>query len=137
VRGARVLDRSSSKGAGSSKGGGRLLLQTRLPEHEVVDAVRHGDPMAVVAADVLRRQALGFPPFGGLAEVRGAAAAVDAACAAVGEAGVTVLGPVADGSAALLRAPSFTALCDALAGPAVDAARGKGRLRIDVDPRRV
>jgi primosomal protein N' (replication factor Y) len=137
VRGARVLDSSSSKGAGSSKGGGRLLLQTRLPEHEVVDAVRHGDPMAVVAADVLRRQALGFPPFGGLAEVRGAAAAVDAACAAVGEAGVTVLGPVADGSAALLRAPSFTALCDALAGPAVDAARGKGRLRIDVDPRRV
>jgi primosomal protein N' (replication factor Y) len=131
VRGARVLDTSSSKGAG------RLLLQTRLPDHEVVDAVGHGDPMAVVAADVLRRQALDFPPFGGLAEVRGAAAAVAGVCAAVAEAGVTVLGPVADGSAALLRAPSFTVLCDALGRSEVDAARAKGRLRIDVDPRRV
>ena len=50
---------------------------------------------------------------------------------------MTVLGPVADGSRALVRAPTVAALCDALAGPGVDAARAKGRLRIDVDPRRV
>jgi primosomal protein N' (replication factor Y) len=131
VRGARLLD------AFPEARGGRLLLQTRLPDHEVVEAVRHGDPMTVVATDVPRRQALGFPPFGGLAEVRGAADAVAAACAAVAEAGVTVLGPVADGSSALLRAPSFEALCDGLAVPGIDAARAKGRLRIDVDPRRV
>jgi primosomal protein N' len=93
--------------------------------------------MVVVAAETPRRQALGFPPFGGLAEVRGAADAVAAACAAVAEVGVTVLGPVADGSSALLRAPSFSELCDALAAPGVEAARTKGRLRIDVDPRRV
>jgi hypothetical protein len=48
-----------------------------------------------------------------------------------------VLGPVADGAKALLRAPTVAALCDALAAPAVDAARGRGRLRIDVDPRRI
>jgi primosomal protein N' (replication factor Y) len=131
VRGARLLDDAAPKQAG------RLLLQTRLPDHEVVAAVRHGDPMVVVAAETPRRQALGFPPFGGLAEVRGAADAVAAACAAVAEVGVTVLGPVADGSSALLRAPSFSELCDALAAPGVEAARTKGRLRFDVDPRRV
>jgi primosomal protein N' (replication factor Y) len=126
VRGARLLEPA-----------GRLLLQTRLPDHEVVDAAVHGDPMAVVAAEAPRRQALGFPPFGGLAEVRGAGDAVAAACAAVAAAGVTVLGPDAAGTSALLRAPSTAALCDALAVPGVEAARAKGRLRIDVDPRRV
>jgi primosomal protein N' (replication factor Y) len=131
VRGARLLDASVPKAAG------RLLLQTRLPEHEVVQAVRHGDPMRVVVAEMPRRQALGFPPFGGLAEVRGAVEAVAAVCAAVAQAGVTVLGPDADGTSALLRAVDVAELCDALAGSGVEAARGKGRLRIDVDPRRI
>ncbi len=131
VRGARLL------GDPSPREGGRLLLQTRMPDHEVVQAVRHGDPMHVVTAEIPRRQALGFPPFGGLAEARGAADAVAAACAAVAAAGVTVLGPVADGSSALLRSPSVGELCDALARPGVEAARAKGRLRIDVDPRRI
>ena len=48
-----------------------------------------------------------------------------------------VLGPVDDGKRALVRAPGFTQLCDALALPEVDAAHGIGRLRVDVDPRRV
>jgi primosomal protein N' (replication factor Y) len=136
VRGARLL--TGLPGGGVLDGEpGRLLLQTRLPDHEVVQAVGHGDPMQVVAAETPRRQALAFPPFGGLAEVRGAHDAVAAACAAVAEAGVTVLGPDAEGTSALLRAPSFAVLCDALAAPAVDAARTKGRLRVDVDPRRV
>jgi hypothetical protein len=69
--------------------------------------------------------------------VRGAPEAVAAACAAVAEAGVTVLGPDAAGTSALLRASSVAILCDALAAPAVDAARTKGRLRLDVDPRRI
>jgi primosomal protein N' len=93
--------------------------------------------MLVAEAERSRRQTLGFPPFGGLAELRGAADAVTAACAAVREQGVTVLGPVPDGSQALLRAPSTDALCDALAAPGVEAARTRGRLRVDVDPRRV
>jgi primosomal protein N' (replication factor Y) len=131
VRGARLVDPSAS-GPPS-----RLLVQTRLPHHEVVEAVRRGDPMLVVAADLPRRQALGFPPFGGLAEVSGAPEAVAAVCDAVAGAGVTVLGPVADGSRALVRASSADELADALAQPGVDAARGRGRLRIDVDPRRV
>ncbi|CAB4915903.1 unannotated protein [freshwater metagenome] len=37
----------------------------------------------------------------------------------------------------LLRAPSSTVLCDALAAVDLGPARAKGRLRIDVDPLRV
>ena len=62
--------------------------------------MRHGDPLLVVAAETPRRQALGFPPFGGLAELRARAEAVAAACAAVAEAGPggrPSSGPVADG----------------------------------------
>lgn len=126
ARGARLLDDR-----------GRLLLQTRLPEHDVVLAAQRGDPMLVVTRETPRRQASGFPPFGGLAELRGEAEAVAAACAAAGGAGVTVLGPTTDGGSALLRAPSVAQLCDALATPGFDAARARGRLRVDVDPRRV
>ena len=126
VRGARLLGPT-----------GPLLLQTRLPDHEVVQAAVRGTPMLVAEAERMRRQTLGFPPFGGLAEVRGAPEAVVAACDAVREQGVTVLGPVADGSQALLRAPTADALCEALAGAGVEAARSRGRLRVDVDPRRV
>jgi primosomal protein N' (replication factor Y) len=130
VRGARLLDEHGS-----------LLLQTRLPDHEVVQACRRGDPYVVPESDAPRREALGFPPFGGLAELAGDAAAVAGACDALAGSGVTVLGPIADGasgsSRALLRASSVELLCDALADPGVEAARTKGRLRVDVDPRRV
>ena len=50
---------------------------------------------------------------------------------------VAVLGPIDDGKRALVRAPDFTRLCDALALPEVDTAHAVGRLRVDVDPRRV
>jgi primosomal protein N' len=103
----------------------------------VVQAVQAGDPMPVVRADAARREALGFPPFGGLAEVRGEPVPVAEACAAVAAAGATVLGPIADGTSALVRAGSPGALADALAAPGVDAARARGRLRVDVDPRRI
>ena len=128
MRGARLLgDR------------GRLLVQTRLPDHEVVRAARRSAPMLVADAERARRRTLGFPPFGGLAELSGAADAVAAACAAAADGGVTVLGPVdaGHGARALLRAPTVADLCDALAAPASTRARAHGRLRIDVDPRRV
>jgi hypothetical protein len=49
---------------------------------------------------------------------------------------VNVLGPIDAGKRALVRAPTVSTLCDALAAPAIDVARSLGRLRIDVDPRR-
>jgi primosomal protein N' (replication factor Y) (superfamily II helicase) len=144
VRGARLLDRDldQDRGRGPDRGlAGRLLVQTRLPDHVVVRAACAGDGAAVARADHTQRALLGFPPFGGLAALRGEAVAVTAACDALrhvelADRGVVVLGPVDDGRRALVRAPSWEALADALATPAVDAAHALGRLRVDVDPRR-
>ncbi len=129
VRAARLLGPREAKGV--------LLLQTRLPEHEVVVAARRGEPLVVTDAERARRRVLGWPPFGGVAELSGVAVAVGAACDALrGESRVTVLGPVEDGKRALVRAATVDDLCDALASPAIEAAHALGRLRVDVDPRR-
>jgi primosomal protein N' (replication factor Y) len=119
--------------------GGRLLLQTHLPDHEVVHAAVLGDPSRVAEAESARRRLLRFPPVTAMAEVSGPgagefgaalAAATDAA-PGVEPAGVEVLGP-ADGTW-LVRAPDHRRLCDALAA----TARPAGRLRVAVDPPRV
>jgi primosomal protein N' (replication factor Y) len=131
VRAARRL--------GPRVNGGRLLVQTRLPGHEVLDAVRRADPTPVAAAERPRRELLGYPPFGALAEVRGAAEAVRALLDGLrAHQDVDVLGPSAapTGLEALLHAPSTDALAGALAATA-PAARAAGRIRIAVDPPRV
>jgi primosomal protein N' (replication factor Y) len=114
--------------------GGEVLVQTRLADHEVIRAAATGDVMAVLNGERGRRRDLGFPPYGGLAELSGDAAAVEAACAAL-RTRVDVTGP-SDGRA-LARAPSSEDLCDALGATDLTRARALGRLRIDVDPLRV
>ena len=49
----------------------RLVVQTRQPDHEVVRALVKGQPALVTDAETERRRALGFPPFGALAEISG------------------------------------------------------------------
>ena len=116
--------------AGGRAGGGRLLVQTRLPHHEVLDAALHADPGRLAASEWPRRQMLRFPPAAALARISGPAAA--AFVAALGRpADVEVLGP-SDGSW-LLRAASHIPLCAALAA----TPRPPGRLRVEVDPLRV
>jgi primosomal protein N' (replication factor Y) len=132
VRGARLL----------SPRAGALLVQTRLPDHETVRAAAESEPFLVVAAESARRRVLGFPPFGGLAELSGASSTVAVACDVLREQpGVTVLGPVdrvgQDRARALVKAASTEALCDALASPSLASAHTSGSLRVDVDPRRV
>ena len=122
-----LLARAARLLAGRTEGG-RLLLQTRLPKHDVVDAVLHADPGRLVDAERARRAALRFPPVTALAAVSGEAA--DAHVAGVPD-GVERLGP--DAGRWLLRAPDHTILCDALAA----TPRPAGRLRIEVDPARV
>jgi len=116
-----------------------LLLQTRMPEHVVVQAVVHGDPGRVAAAELEYREALGYPPFGGLAELTGDEAGLGAAMDALRELeaqanGVQAFGPH-DGRA-LVTAPSWDALASGLV-PALVAGRARGRLRAAVDPPRV
>ncbi|MGH9214400.1 MAG: hypothetical protein ACRD2C_27595 [Acidimicrobiales bacterium] len=122
VRAAQLL--------GGKAEGGRLVLQTRLPRHEVVQAVLHADPGRVATAEAERRELLRFPPVVALAEVSGAAAApfVDGLR---GAAGIELLGPADERW--LVRAPDHPTLCDALAA----APRPPGRLRVAVDPLRV
>jgi primosomal protein N' (replication factor Y) len=132
VRAARIV--------GDRRGTGRVLVQTRVPEHDVVATAQAAEVTIEADAELARRRVLAFPPFGGLAEVSGAPDAVDVACAALRAVdGLRVLGPTVTGQSAraLVQAPSTEVLCDALAGVDLTAARGRGRLRVEVDPLRV
>ncbi|MEZ5244710.1 MAG: hypothetical protein R2707_06425 [Acidimicrobiales bacterium] len=122
ARAARLL--------GPRSAGGRLVLQTRQPDHEVVQAVVRADPSLVAVAERDRRQALGTPPYGAQALVAGAGAGEFIVSFGT-PAGVRVRGPVDDRW--LLRADTHAPLLDALAATARPAAR----LRVEVDPLRV
>ena len=121
VRGARV--------AGPRGHGGRLLLQTFLPRHEVVQAALLADPGRIVESERARRNALGLPPFGALAAVSGAGA--DEVAAALRQVeGIAVGG---ERGSWTVRADTWEVLGHAL----VAAPRPKGsRVRIEVDPQR-
>ena len=108
---------------------GRLVLQTRMPDHHVVDAVLHSDPGKVAEVERELRSALSLPPFSAMASVSGAAA----------EAFMDAFDPVGavtvarDDAGWLLRADDHDTLTAALRA----TPRPAGRLRIEVDPQRV
>jgi primosomal protein N' (replication factor Y) len=111
-----------------------LLLQTRMPDHPVVDAVVHGQPDRVVDSDREYRETLGYPPYGALAELSGDDAALKIAIEVLHGFDVRVFGPT-DGRA-LVNAADAELLADALA-EALPAGRSLGRMRAAVDPPRV
>jgi primosomal protein N' (replication factor Y) len=127
---AMALVARAARLVGPRSGGGRLLLQTRLPDHEVVAAALHADPSRVAEAEASRRATLRFPPAAAVAAVSGAPAEafVEPLRATLG---LDVLGPL-DGRW-LVRAPDAATLCDALAA----TPRPAGRLRVAVDPVRL
>jgi len=127
ARAARVVAASAPPAA---RAAGRLLLQTRLPDHEVVQAAVRADVAPVAAAEQARRALLRFPPDTAMAEVSGAGARafIDLLGAPIG---VEVV-DAGDGRW-WLRAPDHRTLCDALA----NTPRPGGRLRIEVDPLRL
>lgn len=116
---------------GARDRGGRVIVQTHVPQHEVVQAALLGDSARLVEGELARRRLLGLPPFRALAAIEGKEA--EAIAQATGlEHAVTPKG-------ALLRADDWMTLGHALAA-AVSAkgARPKGsRLRIEVDPQRI
>jgi primosomal protein N' (replication factor Y) len=122
ARAARLL--------GPRSQGGRLVLQTRLPRHEVVLAALHADPTRLSEVEAARRRELGWPPFCAMATISGPPAEAYVADLRR-HLGLQVMGP-SDGTW-LVRAPDHQSLCDALAA----TPRPSGRLRVAVDPPRV
>ncbi len=116
VRAARLL--------GPRHRGGRLLVQTTMPDHEVIQALVAADPGVVARAEATRRRALALPPFGALARLSGAGAPEFAARLS--------LPAATDGDGVLVRAATWDELADALGR----ADRPAERLRIEVDPAR-
>lgn len=127
ARAARV---TAASGPATGRAAGRLLLQTRSPDHEVVQAAVRADVSAVATAERARRELLRFPPFSAMASVSGPAA--PAFVEGLGRPAGVDVAEVATGRW-LVRADHHEALGAALRG----VRRPPGRLRIEVDPLRV
>lgn len=126
-----LLVRASRLVAGRA---GRVVVQTRAPDHDVLVGARGADPLPSVRADAEFRRASRMPPFGGVALLSGGDDAVRLAGDALVAEGAEVF--ALDGHA-LVRAPDPDALADAFAHADLDRARAAGRLRVEVDPVRV
>lgn len=129
---------------GGRESHGRLVIQTRVPDHRVVNAVVAGDPERFAEAEAELRAELGFPPHGALAEVSGAGADdYAAAVAAVTDtdperwAGVRLLGPRRD-DRYLVSVPAETVdePWELMADLLTAVPRPRQRVRIAVDPPR-
>ncbi len=126
VRAARLV--------GGRDSGGRVVVQTRLPRHEVLDAALHADPGRLVGPERAKRALLRFSPACALAVVSGAAAAafVDRLGGVRNPPeGIEILGP--NDGRYLVRAPDHHRLTAAI--NAVE--RPTGRLRVEIDPLRI
>jgi primosomal protein N' (replication factor Y) len=128
ARAARLVGGSGGEGP-RRRGRGRVLVQTRLPRHEVLVAATGADPGRLAQVELEVRRALDLPPVSAMALVSGPSADVyGPALARAAPAAVEVTGPV-DGVWSV-RAPDHERLCDLLAA----VARPGGRLRVAVDP---
>jgi primosomal protein N' (replication factor Y) len=107
---------------------GELVVQTTVPNHEVLLALAAGDFSAHQAAEAARRRRLSLPPFGALAEISGAGTN-DAVAHLRGSLLVQVAG---NDERALVRAATWDALSEAL----LTVPKGKQRVRVAVDPAR-
>jgi primosomal protein N' (replication factor Y) len=112
---------------GGRDSGGRVLVQTRIPGHEVLAAAVHADPGLLAVAEREVRKALDLPPFGALAELRGPGGPVFAEGLRAIE-GLRVSAIESDRW--LVRAPDHRTMADALAA----VPRPPERLRVEVDP---
>ena len=127
---AMAMISQAARLVGGRGSGGRVVVQTRQPEHEVILAAGRGDPALVAVAERDRRRPLRLPPYGAQVSIsgEGAAALIDSFGTVKG---VQVRGPL-DGRW-LLRAESHNPILDRLA----EIERPAARVRIDVDPLRV
>jgi primosomal protein N' (replication factor Y) len=108
-------------------GGGRVLVQTRMPDHAALSAAVHADPSRLTDGERELRAGLELPPFAALATV-GGAAAEELVTGLRGVEGLS-MSSLAD-EKWLVKAPDHRTLCDGLAA----VPRPSGRVRVEVDP---
>jgi primosomal protein N' (replication factor Y) (superfamily II helicase) len=130
ARAARLV--ASRPGRSGRSDHGRIYLQTRTPNHPVIQAAVLGDPARVSAHEGPIRTALRLPPDFALAVISGEAAPQWVALLKADS--QVEISSAADGKY-LLRTQRVETLCDAIA--AVDAVRPPGRVRIEIDPLRI
>lgn len=118
VVGGRVVGR---------EGGGRVLVQTRMPTHPALSAAMHADPSRLTDGERELRAGLELPPFAALATV-GGPAAEELVTGLRGIEGLSI-SSLAD-EKWLVKAPDHGTLCDGLAA----VPRPAGRVRVEVDP---
>ncbi len=125
-----LLARASRLVRGRSEDG-RVVLQTRQPDHPVLAAAVAAEPQRLADVDGEMRRELRLPPCTAVAQVSGEGAPTVIE-AVRGQIGIEVVGPD-NHDAFLVRAADHALLCDALA--AIE--RPAERVRISVDPVRV
>lgn len=132
----RILARAAStvrRGRGH-----RCVLQTRMPDHRVLQAMRHGAASDVIAEWLAERSAEQLPPYGELLalELTDAAPDVDTALRELAGAGVAVFGPgeLRGTTRWLIQAPDLRSFKLRLRAQ-VQGWRDKGmKVRVDADP---
>jgi primosomal protein N' (replication factor Y) len=120
----------SSRLVGGREGGGRVVVQTRRPDHESIQAALRAEPLLVSYSEAQRRILLGFPPAAAIAQV-GYEAAPEFIARLGAPQGVDVL--QGEDGQWLLRSRVPGRLQEVLSQ--VD--RPVGRLRLQVDPVRL
>jgi primosomal protein N' (replication factor Y) len=109
--------------------GGRILVQTFLPEHIVLQAAVQADPGKLAEEERKQRESLGLPPFGAYAEIEGKGSGEFVASLLVRD-GVVV---AKSGEGFVARGPDWMTLGEVLS----EGERKPGsRLRVAVDPPR-
>jgi primosomal protein N' (replication factor Y) len=109
--------------------GGRILVQTLLPEHVVLQAAERADPGRLVEQERPARKALGLPPFGAYAAISGNGS--DEFVASLPRVDGVLVARVGDGFVA--RGPEWMVLGEVLRQ---GERRPGSRLRVAVDPPR-
>ncbi len=130
----RVMARLAAKVVPGT--GNRCIVQTAMPEHPVVAALRRGHPLEYLRHELDERASAGFPPAGELLaiDVRDTPSDADAELRAI--AGTAVHGPAPAGEAQrwLLQAPNLREAKVRLRGLVQRWRDGGAQVRVDVDP---
>lgn len=118
--------------------GRRLVLQTSMPDHPLVAALRRGDPVEFIQHELQQRRSMGYPPAAQMmvVEIKGEPGKVDVDLRAAAEEDVDILGPAAthDSNRWLIQGSGLGTYKLALR-PLVQRWRDSGvTVRIDVDP---